>query len=302
MGMGTKEEDFVEKIFIASTHHYLLIFTNTGKVHWLKVYLLPQAGRAAKGKAIVNLVNLAPGERVSATLPVREFTADKFVVMVTKKGIIKKTDLAAYSNPRSGGIIAVSIDEGDELVDVQLTLGNQDIFLATRRGMAIRFKEDDVRDMGRTARGVRGISLDKDDDVIGVEIPAQGTFLMTVSENGFGKCTPIEEYRVQSRGGKGTINLKTVAKVGDVSGVLQVQGEENIMLISNAGKVIRLKVQEVPVNHRVTQGVKLIELDPEEKLVGVARTTSEIEGKDDDSNGSGEDETDLLPDETPEEK
>jgi DNA gyrase subunit A len=302
MGMGTKEEDFVEKIFVASTHHYLLIFTNTGKVHWLKVYLLPQAGRAAKGKAIVNLVNLAPGERVSATLPVREFTADKFVVMVTKKGIIKKTDLAAYSNPRSGGIIAVSIDEGDELVDVQLTLGNQDIFLATRRGMAIRFKEDDVRDMGRTARGVRGISLDKDDDVIGVEIPAQGTFLMTVSENGFGKCTPIEEYRVQSRGGKGTINLKTVAKVGNVSGVLQVQGEENIMLISNAGKVIRLKVQEVPVNHRVTQGVKLIELDPEEKLVGVARTTSEIEGKDDDSNGSGEDETDLLPDETPEEK
>ena len=302
MGMGTKEEDFVEKIFVASTHHYLLIFTNTGKVHWLKVYLLPQAGRAAKGKAIVNLVNLAPSERVSATLPVREFTADKFVVMVTKKGIIKKTDLAAYSNPRSGGIIAVSIDEGDELVDVQLTLGNQDIFLATRRGMAIRFKEDDVRDMGRTARGVRGISLDKDDDVIGVEIPAQGTFLMTVSENGFGKCTPIEEYRVQSRGGKGTINLKTVAKVGNVSGVLQVQGEENIMLISNAGKVIRLKVQEVPVNHRVTQGVKLIELDPEEKLVGVARTTSEIEGKDDDSNDSGEDETDLLPDETPEEK
>jgi len=302
VGMGTKEEDFVEKIFVASTHHYLLIFTNTGKVHWLKVYLLPQAGRAAKGKAIINLVNLAPGERVSATLPVREFATDKFVVMVTKKGIIKKTDLAAYSNPRSGGIIAVSIDEGDELVDVQLTLGNQDIFLATRRGMAIRFKEDDVRDMGRTARGVRGISLDKDDDVIGVEIPAQGTFLMTVSENGFGKCTPIEEYRVQSRGGKGTINLKTVAKVGNVSGVLQVQGEENIMLISNAGKVIRLKVQEVPINHRVTQGVKLIELDPEEKLVGVARTTSESEGKDDDSNGSDEDQTDLLPDETPEEK
>ncbi len=296
VGMGTKEEDFVEKIFVASTHHYLLIFTNTGKVHWLKVYLLPQAGRAAKGKAIVNLVNLAPGERVSATLPVREFTSDKFVVMVTKKGIIKKTDLAAYSNPRSGGIIAVSIDDGDELVDVQLTLGNQDIFLATRRGMAIRFKEDDVRDMGRTARGVRGISLDKDDDVVGVEIPAQGTFLMTVSENGFGKCTPIDEYRVQSRGGKGTINLKTVAKVGNVSGVLQVQGEENIMLISNAGKVIRLKVQEVPINHRVTQGVKLIELDPEEKLVGVARTTSESEDKDENINGVDEDETDILPD------
>jgi len=294
MGMGTKEEDFVEKIFIASTHHYLLIFTNTGKVHWLKVYQLPQAGRAAKGKAIVNLLNLAPGERVSATLPVREFSADKFVVMVTKKGIIKKTDLTAYSNPRSGGIIALSIDEGDELVDVHLTMGNQDIFLATRLGMAIRFKEDDVRDMGRTARGVHGIKLDEGDDVIGVEIPATGTFMLTVSENGFGKCTPIEEYRVQSRAGKGTINLKTVPKVGNVSGVLQVTGEENVMLISNSGKVIRLKVQEIPVNHRVTQGVKLIELDEEEKLVGMARTTQEADDKDDDGNGNGSEEAELI--------
>jgi len=296
VGMGTKEEDFVEKIFIASTHHYLLIFTNTGKVHWLKVYQLPQAGRAAKGKAIVNLLNLAPGERVSATLPVREFSADKFVVMVTKKGIIKKTDLAAYSNPRSGGIIALSIDEGDELVDVHLTMGNQDIFLATRLGMAIRFKEDDVRDMGRTARGVKGISLDEGDEVVGADIPATGTFMLTVSENGFGKCTPIEEYRVQARAGKGTINLKTVPKVGNVSGVLQVTGEENVMLISNSGKVIRLKVQEIPVNHRVTQGVKLIELDEEEKLVGMARTTSESDDKDDDTNGNGGEEADVITD------
>ena len=301
VGMGTKEEDFVEKIFIASTHHYLLVFTNMGKVYWLKVYQIPQAGRAAKGKAMVNLVNLAPGEKVSATLPVKEFVADKFVVMVTKKGIIKKTDLAAYSNPRVGGIIAISIDEGDELVDVQLTMGNQDIFLATRLGMAIRFKEDDVRDTGRTARGVRGINLDEGDDVIGVDIPAENTFMLTISENGFGKCTPIDEYRVQTRGGKGTINLKTVAKIGNVSGVLQVQGEENIMLISNAGKVIRLKVQEVPINHRVTQGVKLIDLEPEEKLVGVARTTQEAEGPDDDVNG--DDEMDVTREEngTPEE-
>jgi len=295
VGMGTKEEDFVEKIFIASTHHYLLVFTNMGKVYWLKVYQIPQAGRAAKGKAMVNLVNLAPGEKVSATLPVKEFVADKFVVMVTKKGIIKKTDLAAYSNPRAGGIIAISIDEGDELVDVQLTMGNQDVFLGTRLGMAIRFKEDDVRDTGRTARGVRGINLDEGDDVIGVEIPAHDTFMLTISENGFGKCTPIDEYRVQTRGGKGTINLKTVAKIGNVSGVLQVQGEENIMLISNAGKVIRLKVQEVPINHRVTQGVKLIDLEPEEKLVGVARTTQEAEDPDDGVNG--EDETDVTTEE-----
>ena len=290
VGMGTKEEDFVEKIFIASTHNYLLIFTSAGKVYWLKVYQIPQAGRAAKGKAIVNLVNLAPGEKVMATLPVREFVDDKFIVMVTKKGTIKKTELTAYANPRAGGIIAISIDEGDELVEVQLTMGNQDVFIATKQGMAIRFKEDDVRDMGRTARGVRGISLEEGDEVIGMDIPAQNTFMLTVSENGFGKCTPVDEYRVQSRGGKGTINLKTVEKVGNVSGVLQVVGEDNVMLISSAGKVIRLKVQEIPVNHRVTQGVKLIDLEPEEKLVGVARTTSEAEGKDD---GNGDDEADT---------
>ncbi len=291
VGMGTKEEDFVEKIFIASTHHYLLVFTNAGKVYWLKVYQIPQAGRAAKGKAIVNLVNLAPGEKVSATLPVREFVADKFVVMVTKKGTIKKTDLAAYSNPRAGGIIAISIDEGDEVVDVQLTNGNQDIFLATRLGMAIRFKEDDVRDMGRTARGVRGITLDEGDEVIGVDIPAENTFMLTVSENGYGKCTPIDEYRVQSRGGKGTINLKTVQKVGNVSGVLQVTGEDHVMLISSTGNVIRLKVQEIPVNHRVTQGVKLIDLEAEENLVGVARTTAEADDRDDGGNGDDDAET-----------
>jgi DNA gyrase subunit A len=284
--MGTKEEDFVEKIFITSTHNYLLVFTNKGRVYWLKVYQVPQAGRAARGKAIVNLVNLMPDEKVSATLPVKDFVADRFVVMVTKRGIIKKTDLTAYSNPRQGGIIAVSIDEGDELVDVQLTDGSQDIFLATRLGMAIRFRESDVRDMGRTARGVRGISLDEGDDVVGVEIPAHETFMLTVSENGYGKSTPIDEYRVQARGGKGIINLKTVAKVGNVSGVLQVIGDEQVMLISSTGKVIRLRVNEIPVNHRVTQGVKLIELDDEESLVGLARTTSEGDDRDDENNGN----------------
>ena len=288
VGMGTKEEDFVEKIFIASTHKYLLDFTNKGRVYWLKVYQITQAGRSARGKAIVNLVNLSAGEKVSATLPVREFLPDKFVVMVTKRGIIKKTDLAAYSNPRQGGIIAVSIDEDDELVDVQLTDGSQDIFLATRLGMAIRFKEDDVRDMGRTARGVRGINLGKGDDVIGMEIPANNTFMLTVSENGYGKCTSIERYRVQSRGGKGIINLKTVAKVGNVSGVLQVIGDEQVMLISSTGKVIRLRVNEIPVNQRIAQGVKLIELGGDENLVGLARTTSE---SDDESNGDDDPDT-----------
>ncbi len=279
VGMGTKEEDFVEKIFIASTHHYILIFTNVGRVYWLKVYQIPQAGRASKGKAIVNLVNLSPGERVASVLPVKEFTEGKSVVMVTKRGIIKKTELTAYANPRSGGIIAVTIDEGDDLIDVQLTMGDQDIFLGTRKGQSIRFHEEDVRDMGRTARGVIGIRMDDDDAVVGMEIPTEGNSIITVSENGYGKRTEAEEYRQQNRGGQGVINLKTVPKVGNVSGVLQVTGNEDIMLISNAGKIIRLKVEEVPLLHRSTQGVRLIELDPDEKLVGVARAERETEEK-----------------------
>jgi len=277
MGMGTREEDFVEKIFIASTHHYILIFTNLGRIYWLKVYQIPQAGRAAKGKAIVNLVNMAPGERVAAILPVRDFTNDRYVVMVTKHGVIKKTTLAAYSNPRSTGIIAVSIDEGDELMDVQQTLGNQDIFLATRQGKAIRFSEEEVRDMGRTARGVRGISLEKDDALVGAEIPTEGKTIVTVTEKGFGKRTGVEEYRLQSRGGKGTINLKTVPRVGLVSGICQVVGDEDIILISNAGKIIRVRVEEVPLIHRSTQGVRLIDLDDSEQLVGLARVEREAD-------------------------
>ena len=281
VGMGTKEEDFVEKIFIASTHHYILIFTNLGRVYWLKVYQLPQAGRAAKGKAIVNLVNLSQGERVAAILPVKEFVDGKYIIMVTRKGIVKKTELVAYSHPRAGGIIAITIDEGDELIGVQLTLGDQDVFLGTRKGQSIRFHEQDVRDVGRTARGVIGIRMDDDDDVVGMEIPSEGNSIVTVSENGYGKRTDVEEYRRQNRGGQGVINLKTVSKIGNVSGVLQVTGEEDIILISNAGKIIRLKVPEVPLLHRSTQGVKLIEIDPDEKLVGVARAEREAEEKDD---------------------
>ncbi len=277
IGMGTKEEDFVERIFIANTHHYILIFTSRGRLYWLKVYLIPQAGRAAKGKAIVNLINLTEGERVAAVLPVREFTGEKSVVMVTRRGTIKKTELSAFSNPRAGGIIAISIDEGDELIDVQLTLGNQDIFLGTRKGKSIRFKEDDVRDMGRTARGVRGIRMAADDRVIGMEIPTEGNTILTVSEKGYGKRTEIAEYRLQTRGGKGTINLKTVPKVGDVSGVLQISGSEDIMLISDSGRIIRMRAEEVRVIHRSTQGVRLIDLDDNEKLVGVARAEREEE-------------------------
>ena len=280
VGMGTKEEDFVEKIFIASTHQYVLIFTNRGKVHWLKVYQIPQGGRAAKGKAIVNLINISPGERMAAILPIRDFADGKSVVMVTRKGIVKKTELSAFSNPRTAGIIAMSVDEGDDLIDVQLTLGNQEIFMGTRKGMAIRFKEEDVRDMGRTARGVIGMRMDDDDVVVGVDIPTEGNSIVTVSEKGFGKRTSVSEYRLQSRGGKGIINLKTAPKVGNVSGILQVTGDEDIMLISDTGNIIRVKVAAVPLIHRSTQGVKLIDLAPEERLVGLARAEREEE-KDD---------------------
>ena len=281
VGMGTKEEDFVEKIFIASTHHYVLIFTNRGKVYWLKVYQIPQGGRAAKGKAVVNLINITPGERMAAILPIRDFAEGKSIVMVTKKGIVKKTELAAFSNPRTGGIIAMSVDEGDDLIDVQLTLGNQELFMGTRKGMAIRFKEEDVRDMGRAARGVIGIRMDEDAVVVGVEIPTEGNSVVTVSEKGFGKRTSVSEYRLQSRGGKGIINLKTVPRVGNVSGILQVTGDEDIMLISDTGNIIRVKVESVPLIHRSTQGVKLIDLEPEERLVGMARAEREEEKEED---------------------
>jgi DNA gyrase subunit A len=298
VGMGTKEEDFVEKIFIASTHHYVLIFTNKGKVHWLKVYQIPQGGRAAKGKAVVNLINIAPGERMAAILPIRDFQEGKSVVMVTKKGIVKKTELAAFSNPRTAGIIAMSIDDGDDLIDVQLTLGNQELFMGTRKGMAIRFKEEDVRDMGRMARGVIGIRMDEDDVVVGVEIPTEGNSVVTVSEKGFGKRTSVAEYRLQGRGGRGIINLKTVPRVGMVSGILQVTGDEDLMLISDTGNIIRVKVEAVPLIHRSTQGVKLIDLAPEERLVGMARAEREEEKEGDDQDFPDDIQEEISEDET----
>jgi DNA gyrase subunit A len=290
MGMQTKEEDFVEKIFIASTHHYILIFTSAGRVYWLKVYQIPQAGRAARGKAIVNLINFVPGEHLAAILPIRDFTDDRSIVMVTSKGVIKKTTLSAYANPRSSGIIAMSIDEEDELIDVQITYSQQDIFLGTRKGKAIRFRADDVREVGRTARGVTGVRMDKDDRVIGLEILTEGNAILTVSENGFGKRTLVTEYPLQGRGGKGTINLRTVSRIGDVAGVCQVTGDEDVVLISDAGKIIRLRVDEISLIHRSTQGVKLIGLGDEERIVGMARVerdtspeaTDDLEGEEED--------------------
>jgi DNA gyrase subunit A len=271
MGMGTKEDDFVERIFIASTHSYVLCFTNTGRVFWLKVHEIPQAGRAARGKAIVNLIGIASSERVTAVLPVNEFLEGRFIFFATKKGIVKKTDLLAYANPRNGGIIALSLDEGDELIAATLTDGSQDVFIGTSKGKAIRFNESDVRRMGRTARGVTGIRMDKDDTVVGMEILGDGNSIVTISENGYGKRTEVAEYRKQSRGGKGIINLRTVPRIGFVTGIRQVMGNEDVILISNRGKIIRMQVAEISLLHRSTQGVRLIHLDEGEKLIGLAR-------------------------------
>jgi len=275
VGMGTKEDDFVERIFIASTHSYVLCFTNTGRVHWLKVHQIPQAGRAAKGKAIVNLIGISGQERVTAVLSVQEFVDGKFVFFATKRGIAKKTDLLAYSHPRVGGIIAITLDEGDELISVKLTDGTQDVFFGTKTGKAIRFNEKDVRSSGRTARGVTGIRMDKEDEVVGMEILGDGNSIVAISENGYGKRTEVTEYRTQARGGRGMINLKTVPKVGFVSGIRQVVGNEDIILISNGGKIIRMRVDEVSLLHRSTQGVKLIGLEPGESLIGLARAERE---------------------------
>lgn len=279
LGMLTKEEDFVENVFIASTHDYLLVFTDRGRVYWLKVYQIPEASRTAKGKALINLISFHAGERVRAILPVREFSPNLYAVMVTRKGIVKKTSLAAYANPRSTGIIAVSIDDGDTLVDVKETNGEGEIFLVTRFGKAIRFDEREVRDMGRMARGVRGIQLEPGDSIVGIELPTTGSTILTVTERGFGKRTPVDEYRSQSRGGKGIINLKTAPRVGYVSGICQVSGDEDVILISDGGNIIRLSVSEIPVTHRGTQGVKLIELGAGERLVGVARIEREENGE-----------------------
>ncbi len=276
IGMDTKTEDFVEEVFIASTHDYVLIFTDAGRVYWLKVYQIPQAGRASRGKAIINLLELQKsGERLAAVLPVRDFEEGKYIVFATKQGVIKRTDLMSYANPRSTGIIALTIDEGDEVIGVRLTDGKQEIILATRKGKAIRFKEGDVRKMGRTARGVRGITLKSDDEVVSMTVVVPNTSLLTVCEHGFGKRTTEGEYRLQGRGGQGIITIKTTARNGDVVGMLQVADEDDIMMITDSGKIIRLRVSDIRSIGRNTQGVRLFEIDAESKVTSVARLAEE---------------------------
>jgi DNA gyrase subunit A len=271
IGMGVREEDFVEHLFSASTHDYLLFFTDAGKVYWQKVHQIPEAGRATKGKAIVNLLQLAQGEKISAILPVNEFREDHYVVMATRRGIIKKTPLQAYSNPRAGGIIALTLDPGDKLIAVRLTDGNKEILIGTKKGLVIRFPEKQVRSMGRTATGVKGIALAPDNEVIGMEALDKGTgaSILTVTERGFGKRTDPKEYRSQGRGGKGIISVRTTPRNGNAVAVLQVADDQEIMLMTAEGKIIRLKVKDIRVIGRNTQGVRLIGLDPNDRVFGV---------------------------------
>jgi len=280
IGMTTREEDFIDHVFVASTHSYLLIFTNRGQVYWVKVYEIPDVGTAGKGKAIVNLVNMLPGEKIADIISVKGFDADKYVVMATRKGIVKKTALTEFSNPRSSGIIAISVPEDDELIGCGLTDGSYDVLLATRKGKAIRFAESDVRDMGRTARGVIGIRLGEGDTVVGMSAFAgEGQFL-TVTEGGFGKRTGIEEYPRQGRGGSGVINLKVGEKNGHVVNTLHVQEDSSVMLITAQGKLIRLNAEDIrQTQSRAAVGVKCINLEEGDKVVSVAVVAAEVEGE-----------------------
>ena len=270
-GVKPKEEDFVELLFVASSHDYLLFFTNKGRVHWKKVHEVPEAGRMSRGKAIVNLLDLKRDEKVATTLSLRDFQEGRYIVMATKEGLVKKTDLLSYSHPRTSGIVALKIREGDELIAVRVTSGEQDIFLTTRTGKSIRFGESGLRSMGRVASGNIGIRLEKGDEVVGMEILNEGATILTVTENGYGKRTRTEEYRSQARGGKGILTIKTTARNGPVVCAYQVTNQDQLMIIAEQGKIIRLRVMDISVIGRNTQGVKLIGLGEGEKVVGVAR-------------------------------
>jgi DNA gyrase subunit A len=299
VGMGVKEEDFVEQIFTASTHDYLLFFTDAGRVYWLKVYQLPDVGRASKGKAIVNVLALNQGEHVTATLPVRVFSEDHFVVMATQKGYIKKTDLSAFSHPRQGGIIALTLEEGDRLLGVDITDGTRDILLGTRLGIVIRFREEDVRPVGRTARGVRGIALSKENAVIGmVTITGESqSSILTVTERGYGKRTQVEEYRTQSRAGKGVISVKVTEKNGPAISFHQVWDADEVMLMSAEGMILRARMGDIREIGRNAQGVRLMDLPEDDRLVGVAKLAETDEG---DTSGIPGEDSPEVPDSSPE--
>ncbi|MHA7837906.1 MAG: DNA gyrase subunit A [bacterium] len=276
-GMETREEDFVRHLAVASTHAFLLFFTNFGRLHWLKVHELPQLGRAAKGKAIVNVLALQEGEQVQTMLPVRSFedAAEEFIILSTRRGVIKKTALAAFSHPRRAGIIAINLSEDDELIGAGRSTGRDAILLATQQGKSIRFSEEDARAMGRTATGVRGIALSEGDEVVGMEILSGDAQIFTATEHGYGKRTPLSEYRIQKRGGQGIINIRANDRNGPVIGIAQVVDDDDVMLITDGGKVLRCPVDGISSMGRATQGVRVMNLSPGEKLVSIARLAEE---------------------------
>ncbi|MHB8102710.1 MAG: DNA gyrase subunit A [Methanosarcina sp.] len=272
IGMEMKEEDFVENLFISSTHNYILFFTNLGRLYWQKVYEIPEGSRQSRGKAIVNLLELQEGEMVNAMIPVKKFAEDRYLLMATKAGTIKKTPLSEFKNPRKAGIIAVSLDDGDELVKVLLTDGKKEVVMVSKKGKAIRFSEEDVRPMGRTARGVRGMTLDgPDDEVVSVDIVDETTTLLTVTENGFGKRTEYSQYPAHRRGGKGVITIITNIRNGAVSKVKSVAEDDELMFTSSDGIIIRIPAKEISVQGRNTQGVRVMNMKSGDKVVGVAR-------------------------------
>jgi DNA gyrase subunit A len=277
-GMTTKDGDFVEHLFVASAHSYVLVFTQSGRVYWVKVHEIPQAGPAAKGKAIVNLLNLEGNDEIATTIAVRDFPDDRFLVFATEKGTIKKTALAEYGNPRAGGIIAINLEEADRLLAVRMTDGQKDIFMATTEGMSIRFPESDARPMGRATYGVRGISLRQDDHVVGMEVLDKEGAMLTVAERGVGKRTDIAEYREQGRGGLGIINLKVTAKTGKVVGIASVMPGDQVMLITHEGMITRTPVDGIREIGRSTQGVRLMNLEETDRLVAIAKV---VEREDD---------------------
>ncbi|MFA4889865.1 MAG: DNA gyrase subunit A [Candidatus Omnitrophota bacterium] len=276
-GAEVKDEDFIEHLFVASTKDYLLIFTDKGQVHWLKVYEIPQASRISKGKAIVNLVQMEAAAKISSTIPVKEFSPDKYLVMVTKLGNIKKTKLDAYSNPRKAGIIGITLEKGDELINAQLTDGKQEILIGTYEGKALRFPEEKVRDMGRGAKGVRGIKLAKKDLVIGMVIAQKGVNILTVTELGFAKRTPVEEYRMTNRGGKGVINIKVTEKNGAAVSLKTVNDNDELMVITQNGIFLRCAVKDIRETGRSSQGVHLIKLQAKDRVSCVAPVIAEVE-------------------------
>jgi len=270
IGMGTRAEDFVEHLIVASTHSYLLIFTTRGRVYWLKVYEIPDATTTGKGKHISNLINLQPDETVKAFLSVKDFVPDQFIVMVTRHGVIKKSELTEFDNPMSRGIIAVSLDDGDELISAKITHGDNYVFLGSHEGQAIRFAESQVRPMGRQARGVRAMDLFEGDYLVGMEVVSQNGLLLSIAENGYGKRTPLEDYRLTARGGKGVINMKTTGKTGKVVGILSVKEDSEIIIVSQAGKIIRLESSTIRQAGRSTQGVKLVTLEEGDKIAAAS--------------------------------